>query len=168
MKRTDHIDELEFSVRTRNCLIRRGITTVGELVDTDSDDILRIRGLGGKGLREILEKIKKVMPELAPPGGYIERHRVLSVARQNGASEAFIEELDKIPEADAEPVRRSNWTRLQDNRWLCKACGHVIKVNDVWEHPLKDLGIKYCEACGAKMTKREHANNNVGGTVQGR
>ena len=73
MRRSDHIDNLELTIRTRNCLIRRGITTVGELVDMSSHDLLSIRGLGGKGLREILEKLKKIMPQLAPLGWSITR-----------------------------------------------------------------------------------------------
>ena len=154
MRRSDHIDNLEFSVRIRNCLIRRGITTVGELIDMNSDDLLRIRGLGGKGLREILEKIKQLMPQLAPPGGYVEKYQVLSVARHEGAGEDLLNALDKIPEADAEPVRRSNWRRIKDREWICEACGHTIRTGATWEHPLKDLGLKYCGGCGAKMTRK--------------
>ena len=154
MRRSDHIDNLELTIRTRNCLIRRGITTVGELVDMSSHDLLSIRGLGGKGLREILEKLKTVMPQLAPLGGYVEHHQMMAVARLNGASEALLDALDKIPEADAEPVRRSNWRRIKDREWICEACGHTIRTGATWEHPLKDLGLKYCGGCGAKMTRK--------------
>ena len=168
MRRSDHIDNLELTIRTRNCLIRRGITTVGELVDMSSHDLLSIRGLGGKGLREILEKLKKVMPQLAPLGGYVEHHNMMAVARLNGASEALLDALDKIPEADAEPVRRSNWMRIKDREWICENCGHTIMTHDTWEHPLKDLGIKYCEACGANMTKRKHDNDVAGNAAQGK
>ena len=168
MRRSDHIDNLELTNRTRNCLIRRGITTVGELVDMSSHDLLSIRGLGGKGLREILEKLKRVMPQLAPLGGYVEHHQMMAVARLNGASEALLDALDKIPEADAEPVRRSNWRRIKDREWICENCGNTIMTLDTWEHPLKDLGIKYCEVCGANMEKKKHGNDAVGNTAQGK
>ena len=57
MKRTGHIDELNLSVRTRNCLIRHGVTTVGELSDMSNEDITRVRGMGATGLREIINKL---------------------------------------------------------------------------------------------------------------
>ena len=155
MKRTDHIDELNLSVRTRNCLIRHGVTTVGELSDMSNEDITRVRGMGATGLREIINKLIEVTPELPPEGGYIEKRQVLSVAAQEGASEALLKALEGIDEADAEPVKRSEWRHLRPGEWFCDVCGHVIKTAEPWEHPCKDLGINYCEACGSKMTGRK-------------
>lgn len=47
------IDELEFSVRTANALERAGIRTVRDLASKSEVDILRIRDLGRKALKEI-------------------------------------------------------------------------------------------------------------------
>ena len=51
------IHELELSIRSENCLLRGGITTIGELLQKSRDDLLRIRNLGRKSLNEIEEKL---------------------------------------------------------------------------------------------------------------
>lgn len=54
------IDELEFSVRAYNCLKRAGILTVKDLVEMTEDQISKIRNLGKKSLKEIIDKIKEL------------------------------------------------------------------------------------------------------------
>lgn len=51
------IDELGLCVREYNCLRRARINTVGELVALDIEDLMKIRNLGRKSLRGILEKV---------------------------------------------------------------------------------------------------------------
>lgn len=51
------IEDLELSVRSYNCLKRAGITTVEELVDKTEDELMRVRNLGKKSLKEVKEKI---------------------------------------------------------------------------------------------------------------
>jgi DNA-directed RNA polymerase subunit alpha len=51
------IEDLDFSVRTANCLRREGITTVGELVERTDADLMAIRNFGRKSLQEIKEKL---------------------------------------------------------------------------------------------------------------
>ena len=52
------IDELEFSVRSHNCLKRAGINTVGELVAKTPDDMIKVRNLGRKSLDEVYAKLE--------------------------------------------------------------------------------------------------------------
>lgn len=54
---TRPIHELDLSIRSENCLLRGGITTVGELLQRSRDDLLKIRNLGRKSLTEIEEKL---------------------------------------------------------------------------------------------------------------
>ena len=54
---TRPIHELDLSIRSENCLLRGGITTVGELLQRSRDDLLKIRNLGKKSLTEIEEKL---------------------------------------------------------------------------------------------------------------
>ncbi len=49
-----NIIELDFSVRTTNCLVREGIETVNDLIEYDLDKISDIRNLGRKSVKEIL------------------------------------------------------------------------------------------------------------------
>lgn len=51
------IDELDLCVREHNCLRRARINTVGELVSLSIDDLMKIRNLGRKSLRGIMEKV---------------------------------------------------------------------------------------------------------------
>ncbi len=51
------VEDLEFSVRSFNCLRRAGIDTLGDLVRYTEDEMLRIRNLGQKSFVEIKEKL---------------------------------------------------------------------------------------------------------------
>ena len=59
------IEDLDFSVRTYNCLKRAGINTVGELVAKTESDMMKIRNLGKKSLEEIVLKLDEMDLELA-------------------------------------------------------------------------------------------------------
>jgi DNA-directed RNA polymerase subunit alpha len=51
------IEELDFSVRTYNCLKKERIDTIGELLTLSEKSLLEIRNLGSKSLNEIKEKL---------------------------------------------------------------------------------------------------------------
>lgn len=51
------IEDLDFSVRTMNCLRREGIATVGELVQRSEGDLMAIRNFGRKSLTEVKDKL---------------------------------------------------------------------------------------------------------------
>ena len=51
------IEELDFSVRTYNCLKKAGILTVGELTQISELDLMNIRNFGRKSLTEVKEKL---------------------------------------------------------------------------------------------------------------
>ena len=52
-----NIDELELSVRSYNCLKRAGIQTVEELTQRSEEEMMRVRNLGKKSLKEVKDKI---------------------------------------------------------------------------------------------------------------
>ncbi len=52
------IEDLDFSVRTFNCLKRANIKTLKDLIDKKQSDFMKIRNLGKKSLKEVLDKIK--------------------------------------------------------------------------------------------------------------
>jgi len=52
------IDDLDFSVRAYNCLKRAGINTLGDLTAKSEVEMMKIRNLGKKSLKEVIDKIK--------------------------------------------------------------------------------------------------------------
>lgn len=52
------IEELDFSVRTYNCLVRAGILTVEDLINRTESDMIKVRNLGRKSLEEIFFKLQ--------------------------------------------------------------------------------------------------------------
>ena len=51
------IEELDLSVRSYNCLKRAGIQTILELTERTEDDMMKVKNLGKKSLKEIKEKL---------------------------------------------------------------------------------------------------------------
>ena len=54
------IDDMEFSVRAYNCLKRSGINTMQDLVNRKESDMMKIRNLGKKSLKEVLDKVRQM------------------------------------------------------------------------------------------------------------
>lgn len=54
------IEEVEFSVRAYNCLKRAGIHTVQDLVNKKEVEVTKIRNLGKKSLKEVLDKVDEL------------------------------------------------------------------------------------------------------------
>ena len=52
------IDDLDLSVRAYNCLKRAGIQTLKNLVDKSENEMMKIRNLGKKSLKEVMDKVK--------------------------------------------------------------------------------------------------------------
>ena len=54
------IDDLELSVRAYNCLKRAAINNVQDLVNKSENEMMKIRNLGRKSLKEVIDKIKEM------------------------------------------------------------------------------------------------------------
>ena len=54
------IEEIEFSVRAYNCLKRAGIHTVQDLISKRESEVTKIRNLGKKSLKEVLDKVAEM------------------------------------------------------------------------------------------------------------
>jgi DNA-directed RNA polymerase subunit alpha len=59
------IEDLDFSVRTYNCLKRAGINTIGDLAARTEDDMMKVRNLGKKSLEEVIQKLEELGMSLA-------------------------------------------------------------------------------------------------------
>ncbi len=54
------IEELDFSVRTYNCLKKANVLTIGELVQISEPELMGIRNFGRKSLNEVKEKLEQM------------------------------------------------------------------------------------------------------------
>lgn len=54
------IEDLDLSVRSYNCLKRAGIQTVDELTQKTEDEMMRVRNLGKKSLKEVKDKLTEI------------------------------------------------------------------------------------------------------------
>ena len=54
------IEELDFSVRAYNCLKRAGVHTLQDLVNKSDAEVMKIRNLGKKSLKEVLDKVEEM------------------------------------------------------------------------------------------------------------
>ena len=54
------IDDLDLSVRAYNCLKRAGILTLRDLTDKSENEMMKIRNLGKKSLKEVIDKVKNM------------------------------------------------------------------------------------------------------------
>ncbi|WP_078598641.1 DNA-directed RNA polymerase subunit alpha C-terminal domain-containing protein [Evansella clarkii] len=66
-----HVGDLNLSTRTYNCLARAGILTIGDLIRTPEEQLVRMRSIGEKSLKEIKSKIRAYI--LLPNEGQEER-----------------------------------------------------------------------------------------------
>ncbi len=60
------IDDLDFSVRTYNCLKRQGIESLDELRNFTPEELMNIRNFGQKSYDEVIEKLKEYGFEMRP------------------------------------------------------------------------------------------------------
>lgn len=54
------IEDMELSVRAYNCLKRVGISSVSDLTSKTESEMMKIRNLGKKSLKEVMDKIKEL------------------------------------------------------------------------------------------------------------
>lgn len=52
------IEDLDLSVRSYNCLKRANINTVGELTQKTEEEMMKVRNLGRKSLKEVVQKLR--------------------------------------------------------------------------------------------------------------
>jgi DNA-directed RNA polymerase subunit alpha len=65
------IKDLDFSVRTFNCLRKVGISTVGELIAHSESELMAIKNFGRKSLNEVKDKLQEMGLSLRESGEYI-------------------------------------------------------------------------------------------------
>ena len=98
------IEELDFSVRTYNCLKKANVLAIGELVQLTEADLMNIRNFGKKSLNEIKEKLESLNLSLRT-GGERGEFRIPPPSdldeEDEEDEEEEIEEIEAEEEADA-------------------------------------------------------------------
>jgi DNA-directed RNA polymerase subunit alpha len=61
------IEEMEFSVRTFNCLKKESVISVGELIQRTEQELLDIRNFGKRSLEEVIQKLAQFELALREP-----------------------------------------------------------------------------------------------------
>ncbi|MCL2818954.1 MAG: DNA-directed RNA polymerase subunit alpha [Actinomycetia bacterium] len=54
------IGDLHLSVRAYNCLMRQGVSTVGQLVECTENDLMNVRNFGAKSIEEVKDKLAEM------------------------------------------------------------------------------------------------------------
>jgi DNA-directed RNA polymerase subunit alpha len=54
------IEDMDFTVRSYNCLKREGVQTIGDLVQKSEEDLLEIRNFGQKSIDEVKAKLEEL------------------------------------------------------------------------------------------------------------
>jgi ERCC4-type nuclease len=63
---TIKIDELYLSVRSYNCLRRANINTIEDLISKSEEELMKVRNLGRKSCKEIINKLQELGYQLKP------------------------------------------------------------------------------------------------------
>jgi len=103
------IEEMDFSVRTYNCLKKANVLTLGELVQLSEADLMNIRNFGRKSLNEIKDKLASLNLALKAAGDRSEL-KILPPDDLEDGEELEEEDLEEVAEtqeaeeeAEAEP-----------------------------------------------------------------
>ena len=64
------IEDLDLSVRSYNCLKRANINTVRELSQKTVEDMMKVRNLGHKSLKEVIQKLREIGLDLKNSAKY--------------------------------------------------------------------------------------------------
>ena len=70
----EKIEQLDLSVRSYNCLKRHGIETIGDLTKMTQEEMMRVRNLGRKSLKEVEMKLHELGLDLRHSYDYVEEN----------------------------------------------------------------------------------------------
>ena len=73
-KLEEKIEQLDLSVRSYNCLKRHGIETIGDLTKMTQEEMMRVRNLGRKSLKEVEMKLHELGLDLRHSYDYSEEN----------------------------------------------------------------------------------------------
>ncbi len=139
------INILDLSVRPYNCLVNKGVATIGDLIRLGQDELLATKNFGHKSLREITKKLSKY-------------NLKLGLAQQDEYSfdpATVAEEYDNLPVAALElSVRATNCLQGAN----INTVGQLLRLSNQDLMGLANLGRKTLTELREKL--REIRNNS--------
>lgn len=90
------IEELDFSVRTYNCLKKANVLTIRELVQLTEADLMNIRNFGKKSLNEVRDKLESLGLALKSGGEHVELKILPSEGDDDTEEEYGDDEEDEV------------------------------------------------------------------------
>lgn len=94
------IEELDFSVRTYNCLKKANILSMGELVQLSEADLMNIRNFGKKSLNEVKDKLGSLSLSLKASGDVSELKILPTSDYDDEDVEDYDEDMDETEVTD--------------------------------------------------------------------
>jgi DNA-directed RNA polymerase subunit alpha len=85
------IEDLDLSQRSYNCLKRAGINTIGELAQKTEEEMMRVRNLGRKSLKEIMQKLREHGFELKHSYDFDDEEKDIEADEDYDLSEVILE-----------------------------------------------------------------------------
>lgn len=118
------IEDLAMSVRARNALQRAGIRTTEQLMSMDAEDLLCIRNLGQKTLKEIQAVMKTLERK--------EREKVQKAAPRGSYLHGYQEGVEAMRRAAIrELTRMGRHKNLDDQKIFSEMCGVIREIEVV-------------------------------------
>lgn len=134
------VEELDFSSRTQNALMRAGINTVEEIISYTEDEIIKVRNIGETGFTELLKKLKGLglsfrEREIYTMGMLIERPEV----KGEKVLEMTIEELE-LSVRTYTCLKRAGINTVDD--LLQRTESDMIKIRNLGKKSLDEVILK--------------------------
>lgn len=96
------IEELDFSVRTYNCLKKANVLTLHELVQLSEVDLMNIRNFGKKSLNEVKDKLESLNLSLRAGGDRSELKILPQADDEEEEAEESAEDADALEAGESE------------------------------------------------------------------
>ena len=146
------VEELDFSSRTQNALMRAGINTVEEIISYTEDEIIKVRNIGETGFAEIWKKLHGLglslrEREIYTMGMLIERPEV----KGEKVLEMTIEELD-FSVRTYTCLKRAGINTVDD--LLQRTESDMIKIRNLGRKSLEEVILKL-SALGLTLMEEE-------------
>lgn len=128
-KRQTHIQNLPLSERSKNSLCRSGIINLAQLMECSDDKLKKIRNLGAKSFKEIIDYKEEIADNLFDEG----LETTAASEEKKEICEKFLSELE-ISKSQADKIRPYCFRILTQGKTedeLLRALHEETHVNDV-------------------------------------
>ena len=147
------IEELEFSLRTYNCLKRYGINRVQDLIGMSEDNFIKIRNFGRKSANEVIDKLETLGIELVNSKfEFVNKGLSENDSKKQNNNINEIIKIDIVREINSSEIlsegekenliKKVNEKRMQlEEERLCSEIIDAVKYNEILEMSINELDL---------------------------